>query len=385
MNLSPTSVYVHFPWCLKKCPYCDFATRKIDQEEIPHARYADAVLRELEGYSNAVRGRQLVSIFLGGGTPSLWAPKELGRVIRGIVGNFGGIAENLEVTIECNPSSLLPNLVSEFMDAGVNRVSMGVQSLNDEHLRYLGRLHSASQALDALKNARQYNVRISADLMFGLPGQSSQEFLSNVEQILDTGVQHVSAYALTIEAKTPFGELHRKGKLPIAREEDYAQTFEETRAFMADQGFEHYEVSNYAKPGEASLHNQHYWRGGAYLGLGAAAVGCLDGGPGKAMRWTNVADPHSYMAQVIDGVSIASEESLDAEDLTREALMLGLRTREGLHLDALARRTGHNPVQGREKSLRRRVERGDLRWVDQHLSVPHERWLFLDGIVAELF
>lgn len=196
-----TSVYVHFPWCLKKCPYCDFASAGIRRSDVPHVEYADAVLRELEAKSEELGGRTLSSVFFGGGTPSLWSPAELGRVLAAIRGAFGR-GGSTEVTVECNPTSLDQAKAAALHEVGVNRLSIGVQSLDVGHLRFLGRLHDAQTARSALRAAVAEMPRVSADLMFGMPGQTPEAFAEEAQAVLETGVRHVSAYALTIEPDT---------------------------------------------------------------------------------------------------------------------------------------------------------------------------------------
>jgi oxygen-independent coproporphyrinogen-3 oxidase len=377
-----TSVYVHFPWCARKCPYCDFATEPIRTRELPHAAYTDAVLRELDSRAADLQGRELKSIFFGGGTPSLWEPDALRRTLQGITGAFDQVHDRLEVTVECNPNSLTRENAALLRKAGVDRLSVGVQSLRDRHLRFLGRLHDSKEATAALQEATGEMPRVSADLMFGMPGQTLQELGEDIVRIAETGVRHVSAYALTIEEKTMFGSLHRAGKLRVAPEEQYAELFEHAERCFTDLGWDHYEVSNYAAIGEESRHNLHYWRGGAYVGLGAAAVGCLDHGPGRARRWRNEPNPQRYLQQQTVEAEV---EKLGPEEIVREALMLGLRTIDGMNLIETAKRAGRDPRAGREWEIERAMERGDLVQAEDWLRVPQDRWLKLDGIVRDLF
>jgi oxygen-independent coproporphyrinogen-3 oxidase len=384
--VNDVSVYVHFPWCLRKCPYCDFATSPKERDAVPHVAYADAVLRELEGRAKTLGDARLFSVFFGGGTPSLWDPAELGRVLAAIRGMFVSEAANVEITVECNPSSLDAARAHALCAAGVNRFSIGVQSLDNAELQFLGRLHDRQRALDAIAAAQRTGLRTSADLIFALPGQSEERLYDHVDTLLGLGLSHVSAYALTIEASTPFGASLRKGLLKPAPEEHYAEMFQGLERRFGQAGLSHYEVSNYARPGEESLHNLHYWRGGNYLGLGAAAVGCLASAPGAARRYRNHPDAERYMARCAVPKAVeVYEESLAAGDLIREALMLGLRTAEGVCLSTLAKRVGADPLSGREQAVRRRMGQGDLVLEGARLRVPHSRWLFLDGIVADLF
>lgn len=380
-----TSVYVHFPWCLAKCPYCDFASASIRRPEVPHDAYADAIERELEARRETdapLGGRTLTSVFFGGGTPSLWAPRALGRVLAAIRGAFDAEADDLEVTVECNPTSLDRDKAAALRELGVNRLSIGVQSLDDGHLRFLGRLHDATGAIAALEAATKEMPRVSGDLMFGMPGQEADAFTREVERVLATGVEHVSAYALTVEPDTQFGALHKKGKLPLATEHAYADTFEAAARAFAARGFAHYEVSNYAAPGARARHNEHYWRGGDYLGLGAGAVGALSDGP-RAHRRKNEPRPERYLAAPADAV--AFEEVLEPADRVGEALMLGLRTAVGVDLEDVRACTGVDVLEGRARALERRQRSGDVVIEDGHLRVPHDRWLHLDAIVRDLF
>jgi putative oxygen-independent coproporphyrinogen III oxidase len=375
-----TSAYVHFPWCLQKCPYCDFASATIRRPEVPHTQYADAVLRELELRATASGTGPLESVFFGGGTPSLWEPRELGRVLQAIRSRFGAQGEDLEITVECNPSSLDQRRAAELRDAGVTRLSIGVQSLDLQRLRYLGRLHDGPGALAAVRGALAEVPRVSADLMFGMPEQTPDDFLAEVAQLLELGLTHLSVYALTIEPQTQFGELYRKGRLKIAKEDAYADTFLACEALLAEHGFEHYEVSNYAQPGQTSRHNQHYWRGGDYLGLGCAAVGCVD-----RTRTRNRKEPAKYFAATDISTLEEEREELDAQAIVREALMLGLRTSEGVDLSELQARAGVDPKRGRERALAKGLESGRLTTDGDRLRVPREHWLQLDGIVTDLF
>jgi oxygen-independent coproporphyrinogen-3 oxidase len=324
----------------------------------------------------------LKSVFFGGGTPSLWAPSSLGRVLRAIVDAFDDRAEDMEVTVECNPSSLTRANAALLREAGVGRLSLGVQSLRDGHLRFLGRLHDSTRAAQAVRDAVEEMPRVSADLMFGMPGQREVELSDDIDRIVDMGVRHVSAYALTIEEKTMFGSLHRAGKLRVAPDDRYAALFESTAERFARLGWVHYEVSNYASPGEVSRHNLHYWRGGAYVGLGAAAVGCLDRGVGRAERWRNEPNPKRYLTAASPTAEL---EVLGPDEMIRESLMLGLRTIEGMSLCDTERRAGKSARHGREREIEIALARGDLVEEAGRLRVPENRWLKLDGIVRDLF
>jgi oxygen-independent coproporphyrinogen-3 oxidase len=378
-------VYVHFPWCIRKCPYCDFSTRAIERPAIPHEAYADAVVRELSRRAPSLEGRRLVSVFFGGGTPSLWDTAALGRVLGAIRAAFPARAGDVEVTVECNPSSLDRAKAAALREAGVGRLSIGVQSLDDARLLFLGRAHDAAGALRAVRDALAEVPRVSADLIFGIPGQAAAAAADEARRLLDLGLRHLSAYALTIEPGTQFGEIARKGKLPLAVEDDVADGLLAVARACEDAGLAHYEVSNHAVPGEESRHTLPYWRAGSYVGLGAAAVGCLDDGVGRARRWRNDPDAARYAAAETIAACEVFEESLGPDELVREALMLGLRTREGVPLARVQARAGVTLLAGREAAVARRIARGDVERDGDVLRVPRSRWLHLDGIVADLF
>jgi oxygen-independent coproporphyrinogen-3 oxidase len=395
-------VYVHFPWCLAKCPYCDFVSYVTPA--IDHGGYADAVLEELATRAPALGERRVESIFFGGGTPSLWEPRELARVLRGIAGHLGPDAE-AEVTVECNPTSLDGERARALLDAGVNRLSIGVQSLSDERLRFLGRLHDAVGARGAVLGAIAAGMpRVSADLIFGLPDQSPEEARREALELLDLGIAHLSAYQLTIEPGTRFGELARRGRLPLADEGRVAEAFLAIDEALGSRGLRHYEISNHAKPGEEARHNLGYWRGDEYLGLGCGAYGFarIDGRAdasapdlasppaetgsrpvARGVRWRNEVVPERYVAE---GAGGASSEPLDGETMLRERIMLGLRMDEGIDLEESARDLGV-PAWTRE---RRRAsawlsERGRIAMSGSRIRIPRSAWLWADDTAARLF
>lgn len=385
-------VYVHFPYCLKKCPYCDFASYPAEPERIDHLRYADAVIAELEQRSPSLpRGAKLASVFFGGGTPSLWEPTQLGRALSAITGAFSSRATDVEVTVECNPSSFDQRRAEALLQNGVNRVSIGVQSLDAERLSFLGRLHDADGALEALRAAgRAGFTRVSGDLIFGVQGgrpQSPETAASEVERVAETGVHHVSAYGLTIEAGTQFGELHRKGRLPVAADDVIVESFFAIEEALGRRGFGHYEISNYALEGEESRHNLGYWRGHDYLGLGCAAVGTLSTTEGEAVRYKNHPDPGRYLRGAASRALVEVErEPLSAETRLRERIMLGLRLARGIDLGEAGHALGIDPfTSDRRRALAHLSAAGKIVTSGTTVVVaPHARAL-TDGIAAELF
>jgi oxygen-independent coproporphyrinogen-3 oxidase len=390
--MQPIGVYVHFPWCLKKCPYCDFVSFARERQEIDHAGYAGAVLAELARRRPALEGRRLETVFFGGGTPSLWDPAELGRVLRAILAAAGALAPEVEVTVECNPTSLDEDRARALLGVGVNRLSVGVQGLDPERLRFLGRLHDPAGGLAAVLAAVRAGVpRVSADLIYGVAtgpdAPSPAEAAAEVRRVAATGVGHVSAYSLTIEPGTQFGELARRGRLPVAPDEAVAEAFFAIDEALSGEGFGHYEISNYARPGDEARHNLGYWRGVDYLGLGCAAFGTLGDEDRAAVRYRNLTDPARYAAAATGAGELEAErEALDPETRLRERIMLGLRLAVGLDLDEAAAALG---VPAWTPSRRRAAERltasGRLAIEGGRLRIPTSARVYTDGIAAALF
>ncbi len=397
--LPRASVYVHFPWCLAKCPYCDFVSYAQPRESVDSAGYADAVLREIEARREAIGARAVGTVFFGGGTPSLWEPNELGRVLAAIRGAFD-CATDLEVTVECNPTSLDRAGADALARVGVNRLSIGTQSLDAKQLKFLGRLHDPSGALAAIDGALASDVpRISTDLIFGLPEQtpadaSAQAVALAERESAGRRLSHLSCYQLTIEPGTQFGALAKRGRLPLADDGMVADAFLAIDEALATRGMRHYEISNYAIPGEEARHNLGYWRGEEYVGLGCAAYGMvrLEGG---AIRYRNAIDPRKYdeATKTVrrgtvgegDGITVSSEP-LDAISLLRERIMLGLRLAEGFDLAASGAELGVDPFSGERKTeIARLVSRGRLASEGGRLRVPREAWLWTDDTAARLF
>ncbi|MBK8257367.1 MAG: radical SAM family heme chaperone HemW [Polyangiaceae bacterium] len=386
----PRGVYIHFPYCLQKCPYCDFVSYATERAEVPHERYADAVIAEMEQRRNELVGKRVASVFFGGGTPSLWKAEELGRVLHHLR-QMACFEANVEITAEANPSSLDEAKARSLKGVGVNRLSIGVQGLRRERLEFLGRLHDETGGLHAVKEALASGMeRVSADVIYGVAGgaaQTVEDAASEVSRVVDTGITHVSAYALTIEPSTVFGELARKNALPMLAEDQLADMFLAVRDALETRGFVHYEVSNYARAGHESRHNLGYWRGLDYVGLGCAAYGTVSTGDGNARRYRNKTDPEKYIRAALTGPSTEGHaEALTAETRLRERIMLGLRLAEGLDLSAAADALGVPAwTNERRRAADKLVRKGWLSISAGRLSVPPKAWLFADGTAAELF
>jgi putative oxygen-independent coproporphyrinogen III oxidase len=387
-------VYVHFPWCLQKCPYCDFLSIAAEPDRIPHRAYADAVIAELARRAPNLTERALGSIFFGGGTPSLWEPHELGRVLRAVLGAFSAEPDGVEITVECNPSSFDANRARALTDLGVNRVSIGVQGLDAERLRFLGRLHDVDSGLRAVREAIGAGVpRVSADLIFGVAGQSAEAAAAEAAKVAELGPTHLSAYALTIEPGTQFGALARKNKLPLLGEDLVADSFVAVEAALERAGFVHYEISNYARDGHVARHNVGYWRGADYLGLGTGAWGTYST-PERRIRYRNTPSPDRYLGgqgrwTTIDleatSELVSEVEPIEPETALRERLMLGLRLKDGLDVERAAAELGVPAwTAARERAVGRLLEQGRLHRDGPRLWIPKAAWLFADGAISEL-
>jgi putative oxygen-independent coproporphyrinogen III oxidase len=393
-NEPEVGVYVHFPWCIKKCPYCDFLSVPSARQDIPHEQYADAVLSEIVARRAELGRLRVRTIFFGGGTPSLWKTRQLGRVLSGILSAFAPASTPPEVTVECNPGSLGLRTARALLDEGVNRLSIGVQGLDAQRLQFLGRWHDADQALGAVRAALESGMpRVSADLIYGVAGETPEEAAHEVRTLAELGVGHVSAYALTIEPQTAFGALARKGRLPLAPEQAVAESFLAVDEALAACGFEHYEISNFARARQRAEHNLGYWQGRDYVGLGCGAWGTVRRGE-QRFRYRNRPQPQTYVSTALalrpgmpDGCRAleGDSEALSPDVLLSEAILLGLRLAEGLDVDEAAARTGASMwTPERERAVRRLVERGRLERHGSRLIIPKSAWLFSDGIIAEL-
>lgn len=396
-NPRPIGIYVHFPWCLKKCPYCDFSSVATGRSEVPNRDYADTVLAELHRRSRDLdEPVEIATLYFGGGTPSLWDPRELGRVVAGVRGAFA-TTDALEVTVEANPSSFSLSVASLLLDVGVNRISLGIQGLDDRRLSFLGRIHNAEQGLQAIQEALDAGIpRVSADLIFGLPEQSVDDAVKEASRLAQTGITHLSAYALTIEPRTPFGALAKKGKLPLAQEDQVAESFLAVDETLESLGFGHYEISSFAQPGYESRHNMGYWQGRDYLGIGCAAWGTV-GVRQKKLRYRNTSSPSRYLAFGADwshgdpwevvgsGGKLAELEIIAAETALSERLLLGLRTAQGVDTALVAQELGVEVLTPqRSRIVNRLVQAGRLEQTGLRLSIPRNAWLLADGTIAEL-
>jgi oxygen-independent coproporphyrinogen-3 oxidase len=375
-------VYVHFPFCKKRCPYCDF---KVDIfNKIPHKQYALSVIEDLSLRAEPhLSGRQLCSIYFGGGTPSLWSIEWLVRVKEEILSCYKSQASSVEITVEVNPKEVDSSLVKMLFQGGINRISMGVQSFNDDNLSWLGRQHNAADARNALEQVlSEPGFRVTFDLICALPGQTTSEWMteiSNAEPYFNAG--HVSIYELTIYDKTPFGKLHKQGRLTPLDTDVTAEIMTQTHHLMESKGLNHYEISNYAAQGNESAHNQLYWHGGEYLGLGVGSHSMLISN-NSVIRSANTSKTGLYLKNPFEHP--LEIECLTPEEHLLERLILGLRTKRGIDLNQLSHQFEMPLKAPLLDTLERAVDLGLL----THLSSryrPTLRGLLLADSLAALF
>lgn len=324
-------LYVHWPFCLAKCPYCDFNSH-VRHSPVDQPRYVDAFAREMAWFADRSKGRPLTSIFFGGGTPSLMTPQTLGAILDAAAGHWA-VAPDAEITLEANPTSVEAQNFAALRSAGVNRVSVGVQSLNDEALKFLGRQHSAKEALAAFQLAAKTFERVSFDMIYARPKQSAQEWRTELGEALSYAEGHMSLYQLTIEPKTRFADLHAAGKLAVTGESLALALYDVTQELTAAAGLPAYEVSNHAAPGHECRHNVLYWRYGDYAGVGPGAHSRLSLEDGGRIGCSTRRSPEAWLEQVSTrGDGIENTESLSGEDRADEYLLMGLRLNEGISL-----------------------------------------------------
>lgn len=330
----PLSLYVHFPWCVQKCPYCDFNSHPV-RDELPQREYLEALLRDLEQDLPRVWGRQLESVFFGGGTPSLVDAEIIAELLSGIRARLP-LKPAAEITLEANPGTVDSARFRGFREAGINRLSIGIQSFNDKHLKALGRIHDSEATRLAFRQARDAGFdNINLDLMFGLPGQQREQAIADIEQAIALAPEHVSLYQLTIEPNTAFG-----ASPPELPEEDSIWDMQQAlQERLAAAGYEQYEISAYAKNGRRSQHNLNYWTFGDYLGIGAGAHGKLSDHQSVTRLW-KVKHPKDYLRYAGSERGIAGTQPLAANDLPLEFMMNALRLAGGFPTALFGERTG---------------------------------------------
>jgi oxygen-independent coproporphyrinogen-3 oxidase len=380
--MDPLALYIHWPFCLAKCPYCDFNSHV--RERIPESRFAAALRTELAHEAERLGRRPLGSIFFGGGTPSLMQPSSVAALIDDAMRLFEPVPE-LEITLEANPTSVEAARLVDFRAAGVNRLSLGVQSLQPDALRLLGRQHSAAQARTALELARSIFPWLSFDLIYARPGQTAAMWSAELSAALALAADHLSLYQLTIEPGTAFAALHARGELALPDPDLAAELYAATADAAAAFGLAAYEVSNYARPGAESRHNLVYWRYADYAGIGPGAHGRLTVGDALCATRRHRA-PESWAERVErDGHGEVECAALSAEDRGREMLLMGLRLAEGVDADRFLTRTGQPLAAAIDAEVLQQAEgEGYLAWSGRRLHTTPEGRLRLDALLGAL-
>jgi putative oxygen-independent coproporphyrinogen III oxidase len=373
-------VYVHWPFCLAKCPYCDFNSH-VRHEKPDEARFARAIAAELAQAAARIGSRTLTSVFFGGGTPSLMRPETVATIL-GEIARHWALRADTEITLEVNPTSVEAERFRGYRAAGVNRVSLGVQALDDVSLKALGRMHTAGEALAAVAIAKSSFPRVSFDLIYARPAQTPAQWRTELKRALDEQVEHLSLYQLTIEEGTPFAALHRAGKLKVPDADQARELWDVTQETCDAAGLSAYEISNHARPGAESRHNLVYWRSGEYVGVGPGAHGRIDTDEGRLATATE-RHPERWIALVEDrGHGLVVDEPLGAIERADEFLLMGLRLREGIERNRFRHLAGRDFDPDRIASL---SGEGLIETTSNgRLRVTAEGFPVLDAIVADL-
>ena len=377
-------IYLHWPFCLAKCPYCDFNShvrhRPVDQE-----RFARAMIAELSHYAARLKAtgqaRTVGSVFFGGGTPSLMRPDIVAQILDAIA-SLWPVAPDVEITLEANPTSVEADHFRGYAAAGVNRVSLGVQSLRDDQLKFLGRLHSADEARAAIELAQRHFPRMSFDLIYARPHQTLEDWAAELEEAVALAADHLSLYQLTIEQDTPFHALYRNGKFELPDEDQSVALYELTHRLLDHKGLPAYEISNHARPGYESEHNLTYWRYGDYVGVGAGAHGRL-ALPNGRIATENERHPERWLEHVEEtGTGAVSQDILSLEEQSDEFLIMGLRIREGISLSRFQTLSGKPLDQLRLEQLidDELLERSGK----DRIRATRKGFLVLNSLVAQL-
>ena len=377
MNLPPLSLYVHVPWCVQKCPYCDFNSHG-QKGDIPEKEYVQHLIDDLKADLHLVQGRKIHSIFIGGGTPSLLTGEAYISLLNA-VDSLIGLADNCEITLEANPGTVETGRFKEYVAAGINRISIGVQSMQNDKLKALGRIHGADEAVYAAKQAHEAGLNsFNIDLMHGLPGQTLEDALSDLKKVIALNPPHISWYQLTIEANTQFAS-----KPPTLPPDDTLWDIQEQgQALLADAGYQQYEISGYAKPGYQCQHNLNYWRFGDYLGIGCGAHGKItDAVTGKIARTMKVKHPRGYMD--LAKPYLFKHWAVENDDLPFEFFMNRFRLFEASPKSDLHALTNLS-LQSQSEALNIAINKGLLVDMDNHWQVSQKGHRFLNDLL-ELF
>lgn len=371
-------IYIHIPFCKQKCSYCNFhfSTSLNFKDEMLSAMKAEIMLRKDE-----LQNRTLKSLYFGGGTPSILSVDEINSLMDEVLRYFS-FEKDIEITLEANPDDLDKNFLKQLAGTPVNRLSIGTQSFFEEDLKLMNRAHSASEAESSIKRAQDYGFEnLSIDLIYGSPTSNLEIWKENLNKSIALEVPHISSYALTVEPKTALENWISKGKVKSPREEEQNREFYYLSDFLKDHGFEHYEVSNFAKPGFYSRHNSAYWKYQEYLGIGPSAHSYN----GFDIRSWNVANNQQYIKKLNDKLLAKEEEILSQEDQFNEMIMIGLRTIWGVDLESLKNKFSDKVLEHFQREIKPKMQEGILTIENDHLKIPEKHWFMADGIASDLF
>lgn len=378
-NLPPLSLYIHFPWCVQKCPYCDFNSHEL-KKELDEKKYIDALISDLEQELPLFWGRSISSIFMGGGTPSLFSPESIDQLISALRARLT-FAPDIEITMEANPGTVELGKLKEFSSAGINRLSIGIQSFSDEKLEKLGRIHGRKEAIRAAELAHDAGFNsFNLDLMYGLPNQSLQQAVEDIETAIALEPKHLSHYQLTIEPNTFF---HHQPP-PTPDDDKLWEMQEACQTSIAKHGYSQYEISAYAKEGYQCQHNLNYWQFGDYLGIGAGAHGKLTNAPEqKISRSWKVKQPQDYLNNAASEKRIAGEKILTRDDAAFEFMMNALRLNNGFETEIFQQHVGL-PISVVEKALKQAEEKEWISWDLKRIKPTDTGRQYLNNLL-ELF
>lgn len=368
-------IYIHVPFCRQKCLYCDFYSVASQSRRL---ELVNSIVDEIGLQQTYLNELPIKTIYFGGGTPSTLSFEELNRILSELYQHFK-VDASAEITLEANPEDLTPEYLADLRRLGINRLSVGIQSFVDDHLSYFGRKHSAMEAIEAIQNARAAGFsNISADLIYGFPGLTTEQWKQNVETMVGLGVEHISAYQLMVEHGSVFFKRQQKGKFTPVEDDESAENYRILTGSLNDSGYEHYELSNFCKPGYFSRHNSSYWFGEPYLGLGPSAHSFN----GVNRQW-NISNIEKYCTAIANHESWWEEEILSERDRYNELILTRLRTKRGLMVEEISRLSASR--QDQYTRLAQEAEKkGLLKRFDKGWIIPEEVWLISDGIISDL-
>lgn len=371
-------IYIHIPFCKQKCSYCNFhfSTSLNFKDEM-----LDAMKKEIFLRKDELQNKNLQSLYFGGGTPSVLSADEIKSLIDEVLKHFS-FNNDIEITLEANPDDLNPQFLKGLSDSPVNRLSIGTQSFFDEDLKLMNRAHNASEAEGSIKRAQDFGFEnLSIDLIYGSPTSNLEIWKENLNKTIALEIPHISSYALTVEPKTALENWVSKGKVANPKEEEQNREFYYMIDFLKDHGFNHYEVSNFAKEGFYSRHNSAYWKYQEYLGIGPSAHSYN----GYDVRSWNVANNQQYIKKLNSDILAKETEILSQHDQFNEMIMIGLRTIWGVDLDSLNQKFPENILDKFNKEIQHKIEDGILKIENNHLKIPEKHWFMADGIASDLF